>query len=110
MSGKNTGIKKLSQKGELVSRNQTHFYHRSSAGTYGLSSAVKTATVKATFVAANTVPASTVYELIKTLFEKKGEIDHAKAADIDPAYAVEAVTIPFHPGAKSYLREIGALP
>jgi TRAP transporter TAXI family solute receptor len=82
------------------------------AGSYrGVSNAVKTVAVKATFIVSKSLSEDTVYRLTKTLFESKAEITqaHAKGAELSPEYAVSGISVPFHPGAEKYLREIGAL-
>jgi len=82
------------------------------AGSYkGQSGAVQTVTIKATFIVSNKLREDTVYNLTKTFFEKKPQIQaaHAKGAEISPTYAVDGISVPFHPGAARYLREIGAL-
>jgi TRAP-type uncharacterized transport system substrate-binding protein len=49
--------------------------------------------------------------LTKALFESKAQIEtaHAKGKELTTSYAVEGISVPFHPGAAKYLREIGAL-
>ncbi|MDR1986180.1 MAG: TAXI family TRAP transporter solute-binding subunit [Treponema sp.] len=82
------------------------------AGSYrGLARDVKTVAVKATFIVSNRLSEDTVYQLTKTLMESKGAIEtaHAKGAELSPAYAVEGISVPFHPGAAKYFREIGML-
>jgi TRAP transporter TAXI family solute receptor len=82
------------------------------SGSYrGLSRDVKTVAVKATFIVSSDLPEDTVYLLTKTLMESKSEIQqaHAKGAELSPAYAVDGISVPFHPGAAKYFREIGAL-
>ena len=81
-------------------------------GSYrGQSADVMTVAVKATLIASSALSEETVYTLIKTLFESQPEIEaaHVKGQELNPAYAVEGVSVPFHPGAERYLREIGAL-
>lgn len=81
-------------------------------GSYrGLTTDVKTVAVKATFIVSNKLAEDTVYQLTKTLIESKGAIEtaHAKGAELSSAYAVEGISVPFHPGAAKYFREIGAL-
>jgi len=77
----------------------------------GLTGDVKTVAVKATFIVSKKLSDDTVYQLTKTLMESKGEIQaaHAKGAELSTAYAVEGISVPFHPGAEKYFREIGAL-
>ncbi|GAB6393417.1 MAG: TAXI family TRAP transporter solute-binding subunit [Treponematales bacterium] len=82
------------------------------AGTYkGVNGEVKTVAVKATFIVSSKLSEDTVYRLTKTLFESKAEIQtaHAKGAEISAEYAVDGVSVPFHPGALRYFREIGAV-
>ncbi|MDL2230056.1 TAXI family TRAP transporter solute-binding subunit [Treponema sp. OttesenSCG-928-L16] len=82
------------------------------AGTYkGLDKDVITLAVKATFIVSKALSEDTVYTLTKTLLESKNDIvaAHAKGAELSPSYAVEGISIPFHPGAEKYFREIGAL-
>ena len=82
------------------------------AGSYrGQPAAVKTVAVKATFIVSPKVSADTVYNLTKALFENKSQImtAHAKGAEIDAHYAVEGISVPFHPGAIRYFREIGIM-
>jgi TRAP transporter TAXI family solute receptor len=81
-------------------------------GSYrGLAGDVKTVAVKATFVVSKKLSDDTVYQLTKTLMESKSEIQaaHAKGAELSVAYAVEGISVPFHPGAEKYFREIGAI-
>jgi TRAP transporter TAXI family solute receptor len=82
------------------------------AGIYrGLNNDVQTVAGKATIIANSSVKEDTVYRLTKTLFESKAEIEaaHAKGKELSTSYAVEGISVPFHPGAAKYLREIGAL-
>ncbi|MDR1785735.1 MAG: TAXI family TRAP transporter solute-binding subunit [Spirochaetaceae bacterium] len=81
-------------------------------GSYrGMSNPVKTVAVKATFIVSNKVPEDVVYSLTKELFDNKAAIEkaHAKGAELSTAYAVEGISVPFHPGAEKYFKEIGAL-
>ena len=81
------------------------------ADTYGLENDATTVAVKATFIVSNDLSEDVVYELTKALFENKEAIatGHAKGAELDTTYAVEGVSVPFHPGAEKYFKEIGAL-
>jgi TRAP transporter TAXI family solute receptor len=82
------------------------------AGSYkGQSSAVQTVAVKATFIVSSKLSDDTVYRLTKTLFENKAAIEaaHVKGGELFALYAVEGISVPFHPGAAKYLSEIGAL-
>jgi len=82
------------------------------AGRYkGQNSAVQTVAVKATFIVSAKLSDDTVYRLTKALFENKAQIEatHVKGSELSTAYAVEGISVPFHPGAAKYLTEIGAL-
>jgi TRAP-type uncharacterized transport system substrate-binding protein len=49
--------------------------------------------------------------MTKALFENAEEIAkaHPKGAELDPAYSVSSISIPLHPGAEKYYKEIGVL-
>jgi TRAP transporter TAXI family solute receptor len=82
------------------------------AATYkGQNTAVKTIAVKATLIVSSKLSENTVYNLTKALFESKAQIEqaHAKGKEISLSYAVEGISVPFHPGAAKYLREVGAI-
>ena len=82
------------------------------SGSYrGQSGAIKTVAVKATLIVSPKVSENTVYQLTKTLFESIPQITtaHAKGAELSTSYAVEGISVPFHPGAAKYFREIGAM-
>ncbi|MEA5082622.1 MAG: TAXI family TRAP transporter solute-binding subunit [Lachnospiraceae bacterium] len=77
----------------------------------GMTEDATTVSVKATFIVSPELSEDVVYNMTKAIFEGKEDITagHAKGAEIDPAYAVEGVSVPFHPGAEKYFKEIGAL-
>jgi TRAP transporter TAXI family solute receptor len=82
------------------------------ANTYpGMTRDMMTMAVKATFIASNKLSEETVYTLTKALLENKDVITqaHAKGLELSPSYMVEGMSVPFHPGAAKYFREIGAL-
>ncbi|MDR0635791.1 MAG: TAXI family TRAP transporter solute-binding subunit [Treponema sp.] len=82
------------------------------AGSYnGVSAEVKTLAIKATFIVSKKLTEDTVYQLTKNLIESKDEITaaHAKGAELSADYAVSGISVPFHPGAEKYFREIGAI-
>ena len=80
------------------------------AGTYnGVSEEKWTVAVKATLIVSEKLSEDTVYKLTKALFENQPEllVAHAKAAELNTTDAVESITIPFHPGAEKYFKEVG---
>ncbi|MDR1353572.1 MAG: TAXI family TRAP transporter solute-binding subunit [Treponema sp.] len=82
------------------------------AGSYrGQSAEVKTVAVKATFIVSTRLSDDTVYSLTKNLLESKQAIvtAHSKGSELSAGYAVSGISVPFHPGAEKYLKEIGAL-
>jgi hypothetical protein len=82
------------------------------AGTYnGLNQDVVTVAVKATLIVCERVSDDTVYRMTRGLFDHRAQIalGHARGNNIDASYAVEGVTVPFHPGAARFYRSIGAI-
>ncbi len=80
------------------------------AGTYnGLDTDAKTVAVKATFIVSNDLSEETVYELTKAIYENKDNYVHDKAKEMSLEYAVSSISVPFHPGADKYYREVGAI-
>jgi len=75
----------------------------------GQNNPVQTVAVKATFLVRADLSEDVVYRLTKALFESKAEIQaaHVRGNDLDPRYAVEGISVPFHPGAARYFRETG---
>ena len=81
-------------------------------GSYrGQAGAIKTVAVKATFIVSPKVSEDTVYRLTKSLFDNKAEITtaHIKGEELSTAYAVDGISVPFHPGAVRYFKEVGAM-
>ncbi|MFZ5816095.1 MAG: TAXI family TRAP transporter solute-binding subunit [Bacillota bacterium] len=82
--------------------------HTVKAGTYkGVDKDTDVVAVLAILVARTDMNSDLVYQLTKTLFEKAGDIGHAKAKEFDVKKAADGITIPFHPGAAKYLKEKG---
>jgi len=82
------------------------------AGSYrGQNTDVQTVAVKATFIVSARLSEETVYNLTKALFENKAQIEaaHIKGVELSTNYAVDGISVPFHPGAAKYFKEIGAL-
>lgn len=80
------------------------------AGTYnGIDADAKTVAVKATFIVSNDLDEETVYQLTKAIYENKDEYSHDKASELSLDYAVSSISVPFHPGAERYFKEVGAI-
>ena len=78
------------------------------AGTYeGMTEDAVVPAVMATLIVSKDADADLVYELTKVLFEKTGDLTHAKKAEISAEAAVNGVPTPFHPGAARYYAELG---
>lgn len=78
---------------------------------YGTAQDVPTLAVKATLIANPKMSEDSVYQLTKALFEGKDQIAaaHAKGAELDVNEAIKGASVPFHPGAEKYFREVGVL-
>ena len=70
---------------------------------------VQTVAVTATFIVSNKLSEDIVYRMTKNLFENAADVAvaHAKGLELDPAYAVSGISIPIHPGADKYFKEVG---
>lgn len=82
------------------------------AGTYkGQDTDVKTVAVKATLISGAEVSEKVVYDLTKALFENQPELAtaHAKGAEVNLEDAVKGISVPLHPGAEKYYKEVGAI-
>lgn len=81
-------------------------------GSYkGVDNEVQTVAVIATYIVSDSLSEDLVYNMTKALFENAEEIAkaHPKGAELDPAYSVSSISIPLHPGAEKYYKEIGVL-
>ena len=81
-------------------------------GTYkGTDADTPALAIKATLAVNAKLDEDTVYEMTKALFENLDElaVAHAKGKEVSAAEAVTGVSVPFHPGAKKYFKELGLL-
>jgi TRAP transporter solute receptor, TAXI family len=100
------------QADEIIAKYPYFFKAEIPAGTYkGQSEAVPTIGVKAMIIANKDASDDDVYAITKGLFENLEAIrkGHSKAEEISLSTALEALTIPLHPGAERYYREVGIL-
>jgi hypothetical protein len=82
------------------------------ANTYkGQTADVSTVAVNAVLIAGSQLKDDMVYNLTKALFENQAELAaaHAKGKELNAQYAVQGVSIPFHPGAVKYFKEKGLM-
>ena len=82
------------------------------ADTYkGTESDTAALAIKATLAVSSKLDEEIVYEMTKALFENLDELaqGHAKGKEVSAEKAVTGVSVPFHPGAKKYFKEIGVL-
>ena len=82
------------------------------ANTYkGQTADVSTVAVNAVLIVGNQLKDDMVYNLTKALFESQAELAsaHAKGKELNAQYAVQGVSIPFHPGAVKYYKEKGLM-
>jgi TRAP transporter TAXI family solute receptor len=82
------------------------------ANTYkGVTADVPTVAVNAVLIVGNQLKPEMVYNLTKALFENQAELAsaHAKGKEVSLKYAVQGVSIPFHPGAVKYYKEKGLM-
>ena len=77
----------------------------------GIDQETKCVAVQAALVASKDVSEDVVYELLKTMFDNKDELvsGHGKFQFLDPQYAVDGASVPLHPGAEKYYKEVGVL-
>ena len=48
-------------------------------------------------------------EILSNVTENAGEYAHEKASEMTLEYAVSSISVPFHPGAERYFKEVGAI-
>lgn len=81
-------------------------------GTYkGTDTDTAALAIKATLAVNAKLDEETVYQMTKALFENLDELGraHAKGKEVSAAAAVTGVSVPFHPGAVKYYKEIGLM-
>ncbi len=82
------------------------------AGTYkGTDVDTAALAIKATLAVSAKLDEETVYQMTKVLFENLDELGtaHAKGKEVSAQSAVTGVSVPFHPGALKYFKEIGVI-
>lgn len=82
------------------------------AGTYkGTDIDTAALAIKATLAVSSKLDEKTVYDMTKALFSNLPELAnaHAKGKEVTTAAAITGVSVPFHPGAVKYYKEIGLM-
>ncbi len=77
----------------------------------GADEKIATVAVQATLICPPDMDTELAYDIVKAIFDNAEAITnaHAKGAYLSPDYAVQGVSIDFHPGARQYFEEAGAL-
>lgn len=82
------------------------------AGTYkGTDTDTAALAIKATLAVSSKLDEKTVYDMTKALFSNLPELAtaHAKGKEVTAEAAITGVSVPFHPGAIKYFKEIGLM-
>lgn len=77
----------------------------------GVSAPIKLPTYNAELLVGANVPEELVYNLVKAVMENKDMLVAGMASlnEVSPAHTVKEATMPLHPGAIRYFKEIGAM-
>ena len=75
-----------------------------------LPESVETLAVQATLVATTSMDEQVAYDIVRALIEGRDSIGHDRGRDISPETAVQSLSVPLHPGAERFFREMGYLP
>ena len=72
---------------------------------------METASIQNVLVTHDNVPEDVVYRMTKAMFENLDQLAaaHIAAEDISREGAVRNLSVPLHPGAAAYYREVGLL-
>ena len=94
-------IDKLIEKSPCYSKNVV------AASVYGTPEDCQTVAIGAVVLARDDVSEDAVYSFVSTVFEKGGEIQHGKAAELNLEFASSITDVPYHAGAAKYFAEKG---
>ncbi|MGE4353125.1 MAG: TAXI family TRAP transporter solute-binding subunit [Oscillospiraceae bacterium] len=97
---------------KLIAEHPFYSNYTIAAGDYeNIDGGAETAAVLATLACRADLDEDLVYNITKTLFEKQPELAtaYAKGADLSLDTAVSGVSIPLHPGAEKYYKEVGII-
>ena len=95
---------------KLLSEYQFYSKFTVSNDAYGFTGG-DTVAILATLACTDNLNENTVYTITKGLFDNQAALAsaHAKGLELSPQNAVQGVSVPFHPGAEKYFKEVGAL-
>jgi len=73
---------------------------------------VQTLAVLATLVTTTDLADDVAYDIVRAIIEGQADVElaHARGGNISPENSVYGISVPLHPGAARYFREIGVLP
>ncbi len=97
---------------KVMDKNKFFVQAKVPSGVYkGVNADVSTIAVQSMLVAREDLDTDLVYWLTKTLIEKQPELaqSHAKGKELSKESAVKGLTVPLHPGAERYYKEIGVI-
>ena len=92
---------------KLIESSPYYSAYTITADTYGTPEDCTTVAVGAVVIAGNDVSEDAVYDFVSTIFENKGNLGHAKEAELDLEFATSITNVPYHPGAAKYFEEQG---
>ena len=92
---------------KLLAMSPYYSKHVISKDCYGTDEDAVTVAVAAMVLVRDDVDEETVYNITKTIFDGKQDIQHGKAAELDPSFAASIDSVPFHAGAAKYFSEQG---
>ena len=95
----------------LIAKYPFYSKYRIEDSDYGIAGA-DTVAILATIACTTKLNDNTVYAITKALFDNQPALaaGHAKGEMLSAQNAVQGVSIPFHPGAEKYYKEVGVLP
>lgn len=97
---------------QILEKYPYHIKYTIPAGTYPeQAEPVETLAAPAFLVAREDLPEDVVYQVTKAIFEHLDELkkSHKQAENIKLETALEGVSIPLHPGAEKYYKEVGLI-
>lgn len=93
----------------LIAKFPFYAKHTIANGAYDKIDGCETVAVMAALACSADLDEELVYNLTKALFENQAELakGHAKGAELSLETAIQGISVPFHPGALKYYKEMG---